>query len=495
MTKATIMNFDMNIPVSQRLVSRVTPRSQRSRQLAYWGMALFTIGLGLLAGLMVGDPNSRIPPIAILGGAAGFIVLLVWYNLGRFEHGVMLMALSGGTLNFLTVGTGTESKLVISLLIAMFLMVVWIVQSLVNKTPLLRPSPINAPILGFMLVNIIATVWFFIMKDELLTLWSPRFVTTQLAALVLNLLVPAVALMVTSTIRDVKWFRRLVTITLFIAALNAATKIFSLPTNIMLDNGSKGLFVMWGGVFAYSQLLVNKELSLTRKLFMALTLLGILYYYVIRTSIWLSGWLPLFVAIAVVTLFYSRKLFVLMGIAALIIVAVNFDFLYARVVSDNVNEGGLGRLDIWRMNLEHVANHPVFGMGPAGYAAYNMFYHPIDARSTHNNYFDVLAETGVVGFFCFVWLLSRFVRVGLSVRQAFAGKRNFEEMFSLATLGGCFGVIVGMALGDWVLPFAYNQTIAGFDNAQYTWIFLGCMVSLYLSTRRGSMTNKHVYVG
>ena len=113
----------------------------------------------------------------------------------------------------------------------------------------------------------------------------------------------------------------------------------------------------------------------------------------------------------------------------------------------------------------------VFGMGPAGYAAYNMFYHPIDARSTHNNYFDVLAQTGVVGFVCFVWLLSRFVRVGLSIRKSFAGKRNFEEMFALATLGGCFGVIVGMALGDWVLPFAYNQTISGFDNAQFTWVF------------------------
>jgi O-antigen ligase len=346
-----------------------------------------------------------------------------------------------------------------------------------------------------MAINIIATLWFRVMKDELLVLWSARFYTTQWAALALNLIVPAVALMVVSNIRDVKWFRRLVAIVLFLAALNAATKIFNLPTNILLDNGSKGLFVMWGGIFAYAQLLVNKELSLTRKLFMALTLLGILYYYVVRTSIWLSGWLPLFVAIAVVTFFYSRRLFAFMLIGALIIAAINYDVLYARVVSDNVNEGGLSRLDIWSMNLAHVANHPLLGMGPAGYAPYNMFYHPIDARSTHNNYFDVLAQTGIVGFACFVWLLSRFVRVGLGVRKAFAGKRNFEEMFALATLGGCVGAIVGMALGDWVLPFAYNQTIAGFDNAQYTWLFLGCMVSLYLSTRRWSMTNKHVYVG
>jgi len=43
-----------------------------------------------------------------------------------------------------------------------------------------------------------------------------------------------------------------------------------------------------------------------------------------------------------------------------------------------------------------------------------------------------------------------------------------------------------MLLGDWVLPFAYNQTITGFDNAAYTWIFLGAMVSLYQIVRRTS---------
>ena len=36
-----------------------------------------------------------------------------------------------------------------------------------------------------------------------------------------------------------------------------------------------------------------------------------------------------------------------------------------------------------------------------------------------------------------------------------------------------------MMLGDWVLPFAYNQTITGFDNAAFTWVLLGGMVSLH----------------
>jgi hypothetical protein len=35
-----------------------------------------------------------------------------------------------------------------------------------------------------------------------------------------------------------------------------------------------------------------------------------------------------------------------------------------------------------------------------------------------------------------------------------------------------------MALGDWLFPFVYTQTIAGFDYAVYSWVFLGATVAL-----------------
>jgi hypothetical protein len=30
-----------------------------------------------------------------------------------------------------------------------------------------------------------------------------------------------------------------------------------------------------------------------------------------------------------------------------------------------------------------------------------------------------------------------------------------------------------MGFGDWLFPFAYTQTIAGFDYAVYSWLFMG----------------------
>ncbi len=35
-----------------------------------------------------------------------------------------------------------------------------------------------------------------------------------------------------------------------------------------------------------------------------------------------------------------------------------------------------------------------------------------------------------------------------------------------------------MGLGDWLFPFVYTQTIAGFDYAVYSWVLLGGIVTL-----------------
>jgi hypothetical protein len=40
------------------------------------------------------------------------------------------------------------------------------------------------------------------------------------------------------------------------------------------------------------------------------------------------------------------------------------------------------------------------------------------------------------------------------------------------------GIILAMALGDWVIPFVYNQTIAGFDYTIETWLAIGMLVAL-----------------
>jgi hypothetical protein len=43
------------------------------------------------------------------------------------------------------------------------------------------------------------------------------------------------------------------------------------------------------------------------------------------------------------------------------------------------------------------------------------------------------------------------------------------------------GLIVAMAMGDWFIPFVYNQTIAGFRFTVHSWVFLGFLASLAIT--------------
>jgi O-antigen ligase len=198
---------------------------------------------------------------------------------------------------------------------------------------------------------------------------------------------------------------------------------------------------------------------------------GLFYFW--RQRIWLSGWVPIVAGLGLLTLFYSRKLTLLFVLVLAAYIAWNGDMLYRTIVQDNVSEGGLQRLDIWRMNLGHVANHPIFGMGPAGYAIYNVTYHPRDARSTHNNYFDVLAQNGVLGLIAFAALAATAIAVALRARRAVCGRGDMQEAFANAAVAGLPAAFLAMMLGDWVLPFAYNVTIMGFDHAIHTWLVMG----------------------
>jgi len=433
--------------------------------------------LGMVTGMLIA--RGHLDPMLLLGGAVGAMGLVVWRRVGRFEHGIVAIALTAGLLNFFTLPTGTESRIVISLLIAVALTGLWLLEMLVTtKRIALEPSPINKPLLAFVVVNVVAYLWSTLLRDPLVFVPS-FFPLVQGAALLVNILLPLLALLVSNKIKEVAWLQRLAWIMVGLGVFKLVSIQFNLPTEAMIDNGSRGVFVTWVGAMVYSQALFNEKLSLWKRLLLLALLAAWVYWYFIKYVLWFSGWVPLMVACALITLMRSKKLFVAVALIALVYVGINFNFYSQKLYEAKVAQGDLQRLDLWQMNLEHVIQHPLFGMGPAGYTVYNMTYHPEDARSTHNNYFDVLAQTGVVGLIAFIWMFIVFIRVGIRSFRALARRRDFEAAFASATLAGCIGALVSMMLGDWVLPFAYNQTIAGFDNAAYTWIFLGAMVSLY----------------
>jgi O-antigen ligase len=452
-------------------------RPRRSDIIRYGGSALVISVSAALAYLIATD---LFDPSFALAGVLGVIGVLILYRLGRFEYGIIAVALSAGLINFFTLPTGRESRIVVSLALTLVLLALWLLQLLWPRHSgvHLARSPINKPLLVFVVINLIAYVWGNLMRDALVVVW-PSFPTVQIAALLVNIGLPLFALMSFNKLTDIKWWRALAWIMVGLGYLSAVSDILRLPTEMLIRNGSRGLFATWVGAFAFALLVFDQRLGARHRVVLV-ALLGLLtYQYVIERTAWLSGWLPMICAWLVIALARSRKLFVAILICGLAFIALNFDIVYTNVIGSNEKEGSTSRLELWELNLRHIANHPFFGMGPAGYAVYNVTYNPQEALSTHNNYFDVAAQTGLIGFVSFLVLMGTFIHLGIRNVRNTQHDGTFESAFAAATLAGAIAAMVAMALGDWVLPFAYNQSITGFDNAVFTWLFMGGIAALY----------------
>ncbi len=444
----------------------------------------------VIAGVLLAVPaitflyvRGRLDPLLVLAGIVGVIVALRLFQVSeRSNKGIVLLITAAGMLSFVSLPTGRESRIPISMLVALALVVPWLLSMLWGKPPArLKPSPINRPLIAFVAVSIISYFWSQIFRDPLLFVWS-SFPVVQAAALVVNILLPLTLLYVANQVTEVRWLKYLVAVLLIFGVASVAFFFIDQRTgDLLFYRGTRGLFSMWVAAFAYGLALFHKGLKPWQRALLLLLVLIFVYRYFYVGRSWVSGWLPLGVACLVLTWIRSRRLFLLLGMIGLIYIAVNFDFYYEDIVLAEEAEGsGTERIELWVQNLTHVANHPLFGVGPAGYAPYYMTYHPHDARSTHNNYFDILAQTGVIGFTIFVVMMSSLLKVGRQTLRRYRGQRNFEETFAAVTLSAIAGAVIGMMLGDWVLPFAYNETIGGFDNAVLTWVMLGGMVALGL---------------
>jgi O-antigen ligase len=200
---------------------------------------------------------------------------------------------------------------------------------------------------------------------------------------------------------------------------------------------------------------------------------------------WVSGWLPPLVAILVVAGLRSWRAAAGVIAFAAVVGLLNLDTLVQIQFEQTEGTEAYGNMDrwvVWGRSLALLGEHPLLGTGVAGYALYYMTYFPQDARSSHSNYLDILAQTGLVGALCFGIFTVAVFRTAWDVRQRAVG--TFERAFAESVLGGWAGVVVAMALGDWLLPFVYNSTIAGFRHSVHSWLLLGVLASLYRYTAR-----------
>jgi hypothetical protein len=409
-----------------------------------------------------------------LGRKASLLYLMLPFGIGaillfiqRPALGLLLSLIGGFAVPF-----SGPSGLNVTMLGVALLLILWIMEMLVRRQSIqLMSSYTTRPAFWLILISILAfgvgqLSWYH-------TDHAPM--GAQLGGLFIIILSVGAFLLVGNRVSLywLQWFTWvfLAYSSLYIIGwpLPAITKY----TNHLFQLGSTGsLFWLWAVSLAFSQAVFNRDLRLRWRF-----CLGIYAFLVIFTGAyylydWKSGWVPPLVSIGAMVGLLSPQLGIVMAFLS--------TFPAPRLLNDVIgsDEYSYGtRLDAWRIVLQITKADPILGLGPANYHWYTPLF-PIRGYAvkfnSHSQYIDLIAQTGVLGLFCFLWFTWAIGRLCWRLRaQAPSG---FAQAYVYGAFGGLIGTVVAGTLGDWVLPFFYNVGMNGFRASILTWIFLGGLV-------------------
>lgn len=435
-------------------------------------VTLLVLVLTPLVGMLIVKKNSMLILVATLAPLSLVGVQLV---LRRAHLGPIAILTTAAFLP-LHVSTGTQTPLMASLLLTLMLVGIWVLRMLVGEKQLwLYPSPVNKPLLAFMGSVILATIWGVAFRDPLVdpSLLSSKFVFVQIATALTMILLLGAFLLVANTITDLKLLKLMIVIMMVAGFVGLARQIgFDIPVN------TGGMFTMWATTIAVGLVLFNRRLSRWQQIVLACIALAWFYFRFVLAITWLAGWLPSMLALGVLTFMRSKKLFFFLAIVGIIVVAINSSYYLGTVIEAETAESGHSRLAAWVVNWRVTGKHLIFGTGPAGYAAYYMSYFPDEAMASHNNIVDITAQTGVVGLALCLWFFVTMAWESYKLSRDFAGRGDFAEALANIGLAGTVACILALFIGDWLFPFPYTQTLAGFDYIVYSWLFMGTIPAL-----------------
>ncbi len=433
--------------------------------------------LGVLSGI------NYLYLVAVLVVPASLIGL--YFVMPQPQYGPVIILIAALFIP-LSLPTGTESRLVDSFLLTIFFVGNWLAKMIfIDKKFSLVPAPANKPLLGFIAVTFFSIIWSGLLRDPLAdpANLSSKFVFVQFASALTMVMLPGAFLLVINYVRDIRLFKWMVALVLVGGVLGIAYRLNFSPFYVVNDSG---LFTMWVVVIATALVLFNNNLSWGWKVPLLIIVGAWIHYRFVLQIWWMAGWLPSIIVLAILPFMRSKKLFAVVLVIAAIYVMMNSDYFFDTVIGNETNESGNSRMTAWEMNWTVTGKHLLFGTGPAGYAVYYMSYFPNNAMATHNNVIDILAQTGVFGLSFVFWFFITLIWQGYKVCVRLRGRRDFVEALANIGFAGSVACLVMMMFGDWLFPFTYTQTIAGFDYVVYSWLFMAVIPVLDLMFPAGS---------
>lgn len=375
-----------------------------------------------------------------------------------------------------TFGTGTQTRIPLVVPLIAGLTSLWVFDMLVRRRVHLLRSGALPPLFCLTAAAILAFIngqlpWFGVRGAPLVS---------QLGGLAIFLLSAATVMLVAHQVDDMRWLRWLVWSFLGLGAVFVVGQLAQLgvvTSRLFPAGATGGLFWVWLIGLAAAQAVFNNTLPRPWRLALGLLTIATLGLGLLDFD-WKSGWLPALATMAVVIwLSVPRLRFLLLVAFAVVASPYALDALNALIVDDLYSWNT--RILAWRIVLEVAQVSPVIGLGPANYYFYTPLIPILGYRvqfNSHNQYVDLVAQTGVVGLLCFLWFAWAIGRLAWRLFHRLSG--GFERAYTAGVFAGLIGTLVAGMLGDWLLPFVYNIGFTGYRSAILAWLFFGGLLAI-----------------
>lgn len=424
---------------------------------AYWGTSTIMIAL-----------------VGVVVGLSGFLALLRYPNLG-----FILLFVGGMFVPFAGPGGFNASILTVILMIGLWFMDMFVVK---RQFSFVKSAPIR-PAFLMLIVSIVAfamgQIPWFVFADQ-----AP--IDAQIGGFAIYFFLVLAMIMTANVIRDVKWLKIIVWTFVglgFIYVLGRTLRLDVVDRIYAHGVYANSMFWMWLVALPLSQAIYNNHLKFRARIFLYGVVALTFFVALVQQNDWKSGWVPAGLVAAVLVGWKFRKVLPFTVPFVLMVVA----YLAQELIATDDYSWGT-RVDAWIVVLDIARVSPLIGLGFSNYYWYAKIFsirgYSIKFNS-HSQFVDIIAQTGILGLACFMWILFEVGRLAYRLMNQLP--EGFAKAYAYGIFASVFGSLMAAFLVDWLLPFAYNIGLDGVRASILPWIFFGGLVSLeqiYLVNQR-----------
>jgi O-antigen ligase len=466
------------------------PLFARPVQLPPPGVVIILISYLLLSvGLAFVMPIS---PVLGLVGALG-VNLVVWLFLHP-SLALPLYILVAVPSVGLALGSGLLSRLYVGNLLFALIMVIWLLKVVLPERKsgrVILDRALLIPLLLLIGVGLLSIMYSRLFPDPNVPYRYPHSTVSitlvNLSEMALLIGLPMLLMLVPGMVRTVRDVHIFIIAYVGVGLLYALGTIFAGPLGLYsnkallgwrrpeifsAESSALGSLILLFGSLAFTQALYAPHMK--GRLFWGG--LSLLFCLGIIMAFGREAWVSLFLTILVMVAFRTRNwsilLMLLIPLFLLLVPGVT-DFF------DPSKTYGSDRVKIWQDAITIWQRSPFMGVGAGNYQFFNRVYGVDKVGVAHNQYLQVLAEMGIQGLICLLWVLAV---VGYKVVKLFCrATTRLSKSVALAYIGYYASILwSGFFTGIFIPSAASGGGTGPFITASYRWMLLGLVLSIPL---------------